>query len=154
MPKSPIKFYLIAGSLLLILFLIILIVPMGNKKTIEQNTVPTPTFSPSSGKTPTQYPIPTTNPINSPTPTLIPPHFTGVDLTKDIPADVKLLSQQKTELRRKTPLKLSVGTISFNYEADKFALTLAEPKDQSQTAFNTWLKQTYPAISEDQFTFN
>jgi len=115
---------------------------MGNKKTIDQSVIPTPTLLPS-GKLPTRY--------QAPSPTLIPPRFTGADITQDIPADVKLISQQKTELRRKTPVKFSFGTIFFNYEADTFILTLAEPKSPSQTAFNTWRQQTYPAIPVEQF---
>jgi len=141
--KNHIKFYLIAGSVFLIVFLIILVVPMRNKKTTDQGVVPTPTLLPS-GTLPTRY--------QAPSPTLIPLRFTGADLTQDIPADIKLLSQQKTELRRKTPLKLSFGTISFNYETDTFTLTLTEPKNQSQTTFNTWRQQTYPAIPLDQFS--
>ena len=131
---------------------------MGNKNTNKQNVVPTPTLLPNGKQLPTSFQIPASptsaNPINGLTPTLIPLHFTGGNLTQDLPTDVKLFSQQKTDLRRKAPLTLPFGTISFDYTNDKFILTLVEPKDQSQTSFNTWLQQTYPALTEDAFIFN
>jgi len=128
---------------------------MGNKNTNKQNVVPTPTLLPTGEQLPTSFQVPisptSTSPTNGPTPTLIPLHFTGGDLTQDLPTDVKLFSQQKTDLRRKAPLTLPFGTISFDYTNDKFILTLVEPKNQSQTSFNTWLQQTYPAIPAGQF---
>lgn len=142
--KSNIKFYLIAGGAFILILLIVLIIPMGKKNTGEQSIIPTPTAFPTAK-------ISIISPTNGPTPTLIPLRFTGADLSQDLPSDVKLLSEQKTELRRKTPLDLSFGVISFDYENDKFNLILKDPKDQSKTTFNTWLKQTYPALPAEQF---
>lgn len=124
----------------LIIILIALMIPFGNKKNDDQNITPTSVSTP-----------PGIKPINGLTPTLIPFRFTGGDLTQDIPPDIKLFSKQKTDLRRKTPLELPFGTISFDYESDTLTLTLVEPKDQSQTAFETWLLQAYPAIPKEQF---
>lgn len=109
---------------------------------------------------PIPYPLSTTSPTStspvvapggSVTPTLIPPRFTGADISQELPPEVMLFSEQKTELRRKAPFDLSFGTISFDYENDIFLLILAEPKDQSQIAFDTWLQQTYPALPREQF---
>jgi hypothetical protein len=99
----------------------------------------------------TPYSLQPTTYTPLPTPTLIPLHFTGGDISQDLPPDIKLLSEQKTKLRKKTPLTLPFGDISFDYTNDTFILLLNEPKDQSQTAFNAWLKQTYPAIPGEQF---
>lgn len=141
--KANLKLYIIPATVLLIVVFIALIFPMGNKKNTIQNIIPT------------LVPLPTgIKPLNNPTPTLIPLQFTGGDLSKDIPPDVKLFSQQKTELRRKTPLEQSFGTISFDYENDGFTLTLVEPKGQSQIVFETWLQQTYSAIPTSQFSIN
>lgn len=148
------KYYIIPAGILLVIFLIILIVPIGNKNTGNQAVTPSPVVLPTE-KMPTRTQKPTSAVSISPgadiSPTLIPLRFTGGDLTQDLPSDVKLLAQQKTELRRKTPLTMSFGVISFDYENDRFVLLLNGPKDQSQTAFNTWLKQTYPAIPLEQF---
>lgn len=154
MNKTNLKYYIIPAGILLIIFLIILIVPIGNKSTGNQALTPSPIALPTE-KTPTRTQKPTSSVSISPSeqisPTLIPLRFTGGDLSQDLPADVKSLAQQKTELRRKTPLTMSFGVISFDYENDKFVLQLNSPTDQSQTAFNTWLKQTYPAIPLEQF---
>ncbi len=154
MNKTNLKYYVIPAGVLLVIFLIILIVPIGNKNTSNQTVTPSPISLPTE-KTPTRVQKPTSSVSGTPSaeasPTLIPLRFTGGDLTQDLPSDVKLLAQQKTELRRKTPLTMSFGVISFDYENDKFVLLLNGPKEQSQTAFNTWLKQTYPAIPLEQF---
>ncbi len=156
--KTNIKYYLIPGIVLFILFLIVLIVPLENKK---EKTSITPTQATTATVVATVYPtnkvptlsiVPSSNPLNGPTPTLVPPNaFTGANPTLDIPSDVVLFSQQKMELRRKTPLTLPFGTISFDYATDIFTLSLLEPKNGSQTAFTAWLKQHYPAITIDQF---
>lgn len=152
--KTNLKYYLIPAGLLLIIFLIVLIVPIGNKSTGElvpsPSSIPLPTTKISTGSQKPTSSV-SVNPTIGPSPTLIPLRFTGGDLSQDLPADIKLLAQQKTELRRKTPLTLSFGILSFDYETDKFVLTLNEPKDQSEITFNTWLKQTYPAIPLEQF---
>lgn len=154
MNKTDLKYYIIPAGILLVIFLIILIVPIGNKNTGNQTITPSPAVLPTE-KTPTRIQKPTSAVSVSPgadmSPTLIPLRFTGGDLTQDLPTDVKLLAQQKTELRRKAPLTMSFGVISFDYENDKFVLLLNGPKDQSQTEFNAWLKQTYPAIPLEQF---
>lgn len=149
--KTNLRLYLVPAIIFLIIILVVLMIPFGNKKNSVQNVIPTSIPLPT-GKKPT--PLISKIPTNGPTPTLIPFRFTGGDLTKDIPPDVKLFSQQKTDLRKKTPLEQPFGTISFDYENDKFILTLKEPKDQSQTAFETWLQQTYSAIPTSQFSIN
>ena len=144
--KFNYKLLFVPAGFLIIIALIILSVPMGNKKKTEQTISPSPFPT---GKISTS-PI-SKVPTSGPSPTLIPLKFTGGDLTQDIPPDVKLFSKQKTELRRKSPLELPFGTISFDYETDQFTITSVEPKDQNLLLFQEWLKQNYSAIPSDGF---
>jgi len=156
--KETIKYYLIPVVIFVIVILIILIVPMRNKKIDEKISITPPVIL-----LPTREVIPTSIPVTTPaiseaplsglSPTLIPPRFTGVDASQTFPPEMILLSEQKTDLRRKTPLEFPFGTISFDYENDQFSVSLKGPQDQSQSVFNDWLKQTYPAIPVDQFAF-
>jgi len=134
MNSSHNKWYLISIFIVIIIIFIIVIIIKSITQTQTQQTIPSPT------------------PNRASTPTLIPLRFTGGDISQDLPPDVKVFSQQKTELRRKTPLQFSFGDISFDYREDAFILALKEPKDVSQIAFNAWLEQTYPAIPVDQFS--
>jgi len=146
--RTNLKFYLIPVGILLILFIVILIIPFGSKKT-DNTTSPTPSTLVPTKKAIT--PLPSSGTIRV-SPTLVPPQvFTGAAIDKPIPQTEADLGSQKTALRRKAPFALSFGTISFDYDNDRFALALSEPKDQSKTAFTTWLKQNYPAIPVEQF---
>jgi len=144
--KTHLKFYLIPAGLLVIIFLIVLFIPMGSKKVTNQGVVPTPTVVPVSS-----IPSGATIPTQGPTPTLIPPRFTGLDMNQEIAPDLKLFTEQKTTLRRKCPLNLPFGTLSFNYANDSFILTLLEPKNESQIAFTSWLQGAYSALPIEQF---
>jgi len=151
-PQTSIKYYVIPAAVLLIVVILTIILSSGKSKT--------PSNSPTSIPSPTPYPLrPTDNPRLSPTkanssqsPTIIPvQNFTGADINQTLPPDIKNLGEQKTKLRRLTPLTLPVGVIDFDYENDRFIVTLKVPKNESQTTFETWLKQTYPAIPLEQF---
>jgi len=139
-----IKYYLIPFIILVVIVLITLAIPL-----IKPNTSPSPTLYIS----PTPISLPP-KAQNIPSPTLIPLQFTGADLSQDIPLPVKTVSEQKTTLRRLTPLTLSFGIIDFDYENDNFVLQLAEPKAESLTQFAAWRAQTYPALTEDMFVIN
>lgn len=151
MSKSTIKFYLVPGIIVLIIVGIILIVPFGKKKETSNNPSPT-----------TQVIIPTimlpTRPPFSqeePAPTLIPiQNFTGADINQTLPTELKNTGEQKTALRRLTPLTLTFATIEFDYENDLFLVRLLDPKEENQIQFNSWKDQNYPALTEDKFVFN
>jgi hypothetical protein len=142
--KEKIKIIVIPSIIGIVVLIIILIIPLSAKKSPSLPGVAIPTT----------FLLPSSIPPKVPTtiPTLIPPApFTGADLTQDIPPEVQLMSQQKMELRRKTPLELPFGSLTFSYEDDIFIVILKEPKDQSQKAFDLWHTQTYSAIPRDQF---
>ena len=152
--KESIKYYLIPAGIFVIIILIILIVPMGNKKTsTTPSQFPTPTGVQAPDRFQPPTPLVSEAPSTGSSPTLIPPHFTGVDSSQVFPPEMIRLSEQKTELRRKAPLEMSFGTISFDYGNDTFIVSLKEPKNESQIAFNTWIKEMYPALTLDQFAF-
>lgn len=103
-------------------------------------------------------PLPTTavsQPISntvSITPTLVPPQFTGgLDVT--IPQPTVDASNQKQDLRRKTPYHSDAFDITFDYANDIFIVKLQNPKDTNKVSFATWLKQTYPLIPISNFIF-
>lgn len=94
--------------------------------------------------------------INMPTrsqlsPTLVPPAFTGGNL--DLPKELMDLAGQKTDLRLKTPLQETSFSIDFDYDNDKFIVTIKEPKATNRVNFDEWLKKNYPAIPIDRFNF-
>jgi len=74
-------------------------------------------------------------------------------LLGDIPQELIDLTTQKKELRDKVPLKEDKFTIAFDFVADKFIVLLKDPKTETRLIFETWLKNNYPAIPLDRFTF-
>jgi hypothetical protein len=144
------KYFIVGIILLIVLFLLVVLFAM--KKNPGTNTTPsstTPFISP------TPYAIPSNPQSSLVSPSPIPvPSFTGVNESQTFPADVQKTWTQKIALRDLTPLTFPFGVIDFDYSKDKFTLTLNEPKAQSKTLFTTWLQQTYPALTEDQFIFN
>lgn len=148
MSKSAIKFYVVPGIVALVIIIILLLIPINNKKSVE-NISPTPIAITS---------IPdktiTVTPDKNVSPTLIPPQsFTGADINQEIPLDLKAIGEQKTALRRLTPLTLSFGTIEFDYENDIFLVQLSKQNEQSSNLFTTWREQNYPALTQDKFAF-
>lgn len=151
MSKSTIKFYLVPGIIVLIIVGIILIVPFGKKKEVDKNPSPTTQLTIPTIILPTRSPFPTDGQV----PTLLPiQDFTGADINQELPPELKNIGEQKTALRRLTPLTLAFATIEFDYENDLFLVRLLDPKEESQVEFNSWKDQNYPALTEDKFTFN
>lgn len=150
MSKSIIKLYLIPAAVVLAIIVLVLIIPFGKKES------PSRPNSPSQSTIPTLI-LPTHRALISsqPMPTIFPiPDFTGADMTQELPADVKNLGEQKTALRRLTPLTLSFAQIEFDYGNDQFKVTLTEPKDVSRAQFDSWRDQNYPSLTGDKFIFN
>jgi hypothetical protein len=85
-------------------------------------------------------------------PTLIPiDTFTGAAKEQDIPKEDTELAVQKRNLRRKAPLAADQFTITFNYETDKFTVTLKDPKENAKKTFTEWLGANYPMLPLDRF---
>jgi len=143
--KTTLKYYGIPLAIVLVIMLIVILVPSSKKNT---TTLPTgaPLATPTSVTT--VQVLPTDRPEVSPT--ILPvPTFTGSNSTQEIPESEKKLAEQKTALRRLTPLSLAFGTISFDYENDLFSLRLSSY--EQQTEFLIWLQKNYPAIPVNQF---
>ncbi|MFH0772746.1 MAG: hypothetical protein V1922_00320, partial [bacterium] len=88
-------------------------------------------------------------------PTVIPPQsFTGAQINQELPIEINNIGEQKTTLRRLTPLTLSFATVEFDYENDMFLVHLSEPKEENKVKFNVWKEQNYPSLTESKFAFN
>jgi len=134
------KIYLILLPILLIIILFFLFFSIRKTK-LPTTVVPSPTSI-----YPTKFVV-----APSPTPTLIPPaSFTGV-LEETLPPATLDLSNQRRELRKKTPLVETYFTVTFDYGEDKFLVALKEPKDQSKIEFEKWRIVNYQAIPPDHF---
>jgi len=146
MSKSAIKFYVIPGLIALLFIVILLLVPLNNKKG-KIDTSPTP-------GTVIILPTKFLAPDKTISPTLIPPQkFTGADINQELPPDLKEIGEQKTALRRLTPLTLPFGVVEFNYENDMFVVRLNESNDQNLQLFTIWREENYPALTQDKFAF-
>lgn len=146
MDNSNIKVYLAISGALIVLFILVLIIPFSSKKTVNNES-----------STTNQNPFPTsieTNSTNSTDSTRkltpIPADFTGA-LEEKIPQPIIDLAAQKKDLRNKTPLALSTFTIDFDFDTDKFVVTLKDPRDQSQKEFDSWRTANYSLLGSDQF---
>jgi predicted PurR-regulated permease PerM len=146
-------------SLVIVLSILTLVIQNSKKTTNQTPSNPTPTYPP----LPTTYqqsqtrltPIPTSiTPIidQSITPNLTPIEFTGVK-EEPIPQEMVDFSKQKLSLMQKLPLKTTDFAIDFDYDNDKFVVTLNPPKEESQKKFEDWLKNSYPSIPKDLFIF-
>jgi len=146
-------------SLVIVLSILTLVIQNSKKRTSQTLPTPTPTYPP----TPTTHqqtqarltPLPTfiTPTINqSITPNLTPIEFTGVK-EEPIPQEMVDFSKQKLSLMQKLPLKTTDFAIDFDYDNDKFVVKLNPPKEDSQKKFDDWLKNNYPSIAQDKFTF-
>lgn len=146
MTWSKSKFFIV--PIIIVAVILVLVVYSLNKKqalTVDnKKVVPTVTLSPSSS-------------FNSPLDTTTPfplQEFTGAESTQELPIQIKSVGEQKTALRRLTPLSLGFAVIEFDYEDDMFLVQLTEPKEESKTQFNSWRNLTYPALGDDKFIFN
>jgi len=156
------RYLLIILSLLsLVIILSILTLVIQNSKKTNNQTLsnPKPTYPP----LPTTYqqsqtrltPLPTSiTPIidQSITPNLTPIEFTGVK-EEPIPQEMVDFSKQKISLMQKLPLKTTDFAIDFDYDNDKFVVSLNPPKEESKKKFEDWLKNSYPSIPKDLFLF-
>ncbi len=146
MDNSNIKVYLAISGALIVLVILVLIIPFSSKKTVNNES-----------STTNQNPFPTsieTNSTNSTNSTKrltpIPADFTGA-LEEKIPQPIIDFAAQKKDLRNKTPLALSTFTIDFDFNTDKFVVTLKDPRDQSQKEFDSWRTANYSLLGSDQF---
>ncbi len=135
------KIYLGISIALIVLFILIIILPFSNKKTSPQKT----DTSSSSQPFPTSV---ETNP--SPSLNTISTDFTGV-ADEQLPKQALDIAAQKKDLRQKTPLDSSSFIIDFNYNVDKFIVTLKDPKDLNQKVFESWRNSNYPELDANQF---
>jgi len=146
-------------SLVIVLLILTLVIQNSKKTTNQTPSNPTPTYP----SVPTTYqqsqtrltPLPTSiTPIidQSITPNLTPIEFTGVK-EEPIPQEMVDFSRQKLSLMQKLPLKTTDFAIDFDYDNDKFVVTLNPPKEESQKKFEDWLKNSYPSIPKDLFLF-
>ena len=141
MQQPNIRLYLILSGILLVIFLALVIIPMG-RRAINQPT----------GEA---FPTPTTGgtaPIEGQSPTIAQADFTGA-AEEELPKEVTDQINQKQDLRYRTPISLNTFIIDFDYGEDKFTVTLSEPKGQSLQEFNEWKTANYPAIPANQFLF-
>lgn len=153
-PKSVIKFYLVPGVIILVIIVIVLLIPLGKKKETIQTPLPTSQSPVDISITKAVSRPLTPASANKISPTLIPiPDFTGAEINQELPPDIKILGEQKTALRRLTPLTLPFAVISFDYENDMFIVLLSDPKDRSKIQFTAWRDQNYSALTEDKFVF-
>jgi hypothetical protein len=149
MDSQNIKVYLAISGALIVLFVLVLIIPFSSKKTTNNNLQPTtsPLFPTSVSTGSSTYPLQPT-PYNL---TPIPADFTGA-IEEKIPQPIIDFAAQKKDLRLKVPLSLSTFTIDFDYNTDKFVVTLKDPKDQAQKEFESWRTANYPGLGSEQFT--
>ena len=76
---------------------------------------------------------------------------TGASL--EIPEDVKTKAEEKTKLLESLPYSQKEFLIGFDFEKNKFVVTLSKPKSLSRQTFLDWLKTNYPNIPISEFVF-
>lgn len=146
MPQQPnIRLYLILSGILLVIFLALIIVPLGRRAINQQQSEAFPTPTSVVGG-------PLTPPADGHE-TIVPADFTGA-AEEELPKEVTDQINQKQDLRYRTPISLNTFIIDFDYAEDKFTVALSEPKNQSLQEFQDWKTANYPAIPQDQFIFN
>ncbi|MEO6508592.1 MAG: hypothetical protein ABIO02_01440 [Patescibacteria group bacterium] len=138
--RNP-KIILISFLLLVLLVLIIIANKLTKKNEISSGNPTPPLISI------TSY---VTQPPNPNVPGEIMPTFTGArDVTFAQPTQQYI--DKRGELRESVPLNGPTFSIDFNFREDKFTVTLKEPKNESQAAFNEWLKNNYPELPLEDF---
>jgi hypothetical protein len=140
MQNSNFKVYIGISIALVVLLMLILVIPFSKKTSSNQQSTTNNLITPTSVE------------VINPSVSAVPAQFTGVS-EEELPQATIDAANQKQNLRNLLPLLLSSFSIDFNYEQDKFIVTLSEPKDQSRTEFDQWKNNTYPAIDINQFNF-
>lgn len=144
MNNSNTKVYLAISGALIFLLILIIIIPFSKRTPTQDN----PSY-------PTDQIFPTSVEIN---PTLssgeqtdsIPADFTGA-IEEPIPQQVIDAYAQKRDLQDNVPIDLSSFFIDFDYDQDKFIVTLKDPKEQAQREFESWRTSNYSGLSTEQF---
>ena len=148
MNNQNIKIYIGISLALIILLILVLVIPFV-KKPATSNQQPVTSFP-----TPTTFQANSTGSTNSiivtPTVITIKAGSTG-GINDPLPQPILNLANQKKDLRQKTPFNLGAFSIDFDYNQDKFVVTLTSPKDSSQKAFESWRTSNYPSLGSDQF---
>lgn len=140
------KIYLVVSVILVILFFLVTFYPLSkkpqipNQKTDNNLVLPTSIESKEADNIPNR--IPTVKVADS----------TGV-YEEALPQYTLNLSNQKQDLRQRVPFDTGLFQIDFDYENDKFVVTLSEPKQENRSQFDQWLKSNYPNLSVNQFNF-
>lgn len=146
MEKINIKIYLFAFLFLIFFFVLIIILPINKKETRPNPITPSP--SPTTMKIlPTK--IATTEFVSD---DLLKPTSTGGG-EEEPPKEELELAIKKQELQDKTPLIKESFMITFDYNTDKFIVSLQKPEDQAKKAFEQWREKNYPEIPLDRFIF-
>lgn len=134
--------YLGLLAILFVLIGIVVLLPLPNLRKTN-NLKPNPT------------PSPTPIEIKKLTPTakliLVTP--TGTGAKEDVPKEVEDMAQQKQNLKKKLPLQLPDFTIEFDYTTDKFIVAFTGQNKDSLSIFKQWLKDSYPLLTTDKFSF-
>lgn len=143
MQTPNIKVYILVSGVLIILFLIVSFVPFGRKNGNQQGSdnFPTPTLFEGS-----QMPT-----ITEPSP-IEAVDFTGA-VEEEIPLDLANTAAERQNLMGQTPFDTGLFQIDFDYNEDKFIVTLTEPKQENRQQFDQWLKSNYPNLNTNQFNF-
>jgi hypothetical protein len=143
MNPPNIKIYIIISGILIVLFLIVSFVPFGRKNGNQQGSenFPTPTLFEGSQ-------LPT---ITEPS-SIEAVDFTGA-AEEEIPPDIANSATERQNLMNQTPFDTGLFQVDFDYNEDKFIITLAEPKQENRQQFDQWLKDSYPNLNTNQFNF-
>jgi hypothetical protein len=142
MPKIALK-YLVSGVIIIIFIIVITVITIKSRSTSQSSL--TPSVTPTSPAVAPNYQLPTPIPLLD---------FTGAVATQELPTDLKSIGEEKTALRRLTPLFLDFAVIEFDYENDKFLVQILDPIEENKTQFTSWRTQTYPALLDAQFSIN
>lgn len=144
MNNSNTKVYLAISGALIFLFILIIIIPFSQRApTQEEKSNPTNQAFPTSVEiNPTASSEEQLNNVTA--------DFTGV-IEEPIPQQIIDMSAQKKDLQGKVPIDFSLFSIDFDYDQDRFIVTLKDPKDQAQREFDSWRTANYAGLSSEQF---
>jgi len=122
-----------------LLIILLLISRQSNSKSTTIIRIPTITISPNPSVTIPQI---------DPTIAAIPSQETGGNM------DVTLTTteQAHNDLFFKVPLDMQNFIVDFDYADNKFSVLILN--DAGEDAYNKWRKDSYPALSDDQFVIN
>lgn len=146
MIKNNIKIYLFVFLFLIFFLILIILLPINKKKESKNNNnqPPTPTFIKI---------LPTKSFANNPSPNnLLPPTFTGGG-DQEPPKEEIELALASQELRKKLPLIEKNFMITYDYQEDKFVVSLIGNQNISKNDFESWRQKNYPNIQSKEFIF-